>query len=289
MVSRKNAPVAPAVVRPAVTAEPGRRFSTRWMLLCGVATLAPFPQQARADVLVDGGETLDYNSGTTVIPGALLVGPGGLGSGTVNIDNGATVQLDTTNGSTASRIELGNGAGGNGTLNINGGTLAVNIADGTSPSTSIGRIWVGGGAANTTGGTGALNMSSGLISFQPVVPGTANYGALAIGRGTGVTGTFDQTGGTVQFLSGGAIDLGTQGGSGQYSLGNNAVFDAGHGGLTMYIGSRTGTGGETSTGTLNIGGNAQFTATSGVNSGGQLYVGDAGSTGSINQTGAGAR
>ncbi|MFZ5781135.1 MAG: autotransporter-associated beta strand repeat-containing protein [Pseudomonadota bacterium] len=241
---------------------------------------------AYADTIVDNGEVVTYPPP----PGqsfsdALVVGQSG--AGTVNINAGATVQMNTADGSTASRIELGNGAGSNGTLNINGGTLTVNIASGsTPPPTSIGRIWVGGGVNNTTGGTGVLNLSAGRIEFVSPTTTNTNYGALAIGRGAGVQGTLNQTGGTIQFQSGGAIDLGTQGGSGSYSLSNNAVFDAGNGGLTMYIGSRGGSGGQLSTGTLTIRDSAQFTMTTGPNSGGQLFVGDAGSTGTIHQSGA---
>ncbi|MDP1907623.1 MAG: hypothetical protein Q8K85_04950, partial [Hyphomicrobium sp.] len=158
---------------------------------------------ARADTTVDGGAIVSYPTGASSFSDALVIGHSG--AGTVNINNGAFVTINTTNGSTASRIEIGNGAGSNGTLNINGGTLAVNIAGGPTAGTSIGRIWVGGGRDNTAGGTGTLNLSSGLINFVPVVAGTGNYGGLAIGRGVGVLGTVNQTGGTIRFDSGGAI------------------------------------------------------------------------------------
>ncbi|MCF8533674.1 MAG: autotransporter-associated beta strand repeat-containing protein [Reyranella sp.] len=248
--------------------------------------MAPISISARADTIVDNGQTVDYNSGLTSFSDALVLGQ--VGSGTVNINGGATVQMNTMNGSTASRIEIGNGTGSNGALNINGGTLAVNIANGPTAGTSIGRIWVGGGRDNTTGGTGTLNLSSGLIDFVPVVAGTGNYGGLAIGRGVGVVGTVNQTGGTIRFDSGGAVDLGILGGTGSYDLRNGAVFDASHGGVTVYVGSRTGSGNQLSTGNLSIYDNAKFTLTTGENSGGQIFVGDAGSTGTILQTGTGS-
>ena len=256
------------------------------ILPCCWATLAPISLPVRADTTVDSGATVTYPSGASSFSDALIIGHSG--AGTVNINNSAFVTMNTTNGSTASRIEIGNGAGSNGTLNINGGTLAVNIAGGPTAGTSIGRIWVGGGRDNTTGGTGTLNLSSGLIDFVPVVAGTGNYGGLAIGRSAGVLGTVNQTGGTIRFDSGGAIDLGTQGGTGTYNLRNGAALDASHGGVTMYIGSRTGSGGQLSTGNLAIRDNATFTLTTGENNGGQLYVGDAGSTGTILQSGAGS-
>ena len=104
----------------------------------------------------------------------------------------------------------------------------------------LGRRW----PRQRDGGTGTLNLSSGLIDFVPVIAGTGNYGGLAVGRGVGVVGTVNQTGGTIRFDSGGAIDLGTQGGTGTYNLRNGAALDASHGGVTMYIGSRTGSDGQ---------------------------------------------
>ncbi len=239
---------------------------------------AAMPYAARADTIIDGGQTVTYPPSPPAFSDALTIGK--VGNGTVNVNSGATLQMNTVDGSTNSRIELGNGAGSTGTLNINGGTVTVNIAAGTAPAgTSIGRIWVGGGLNNTTGGTGTVNMSSGLVEFVSASTPNTNYGGLAIGRGTGVTGNFNQSGGTVRMSSGSAVDLGTQGGTGTYTLSQNAVFDAGHGGMTMYVGSRT------ASGTLEIKDNAQFTATSGPNPGGQLYVGDANATGLIKQSG----
>ena len=257
------------------------------MLLGCVATTAMMPLAGRADTIIDGGQVVTYPPSPPAFSDALTIGK--VGNGTVNLNSGATVQMNTANGSTNSRIELGNGAGSTGTLNVDGGTLTVNIAPGTAPAgTSIGRVWVGGGLNNTTGGTGVLNMSSGLIEFVNVTTPSTNYGGLAIGRGTGVQGTLNQTGGTIRLRSIEAVDLGTQGGTGNYTLSNNAVLDASTGGMTMYVGSRKGTGGQVSSGTLTIADNARLTMTSGTLGGGQLYVGDAGATGTIHQTGAGS-
>nr|WP_314073054.1 autotransporter domain-containing protein [uncultured Roseococcus sp.] len=252
--------------------------SKRALLLCGAAALTMVSAAARAEDVVDNGAVREYTAGSSVLPDTLVIGREG--EGTVAIHGGATVVMNTVDGSTDSRIEIGNG--GTGALRIDGGTLTVNIADGPTAGSSIGRIWVGGGQTNTTGGTGTLTMSSGLLEFTPVVAGTGNYGGLAIGRGAGVTGTVDQAGGTVRFQSGGAIDLGIFDGQGAYNLSGDAQLDAGHGGVTMYIGSRGG-GGE-----MEIRDSAAFTMTTGANSGGQLYVGDAGGTGIIRQSGPGS-
>ena len=257
------------------------------------------PSGARAqDVTVPNAGTITFDgSHSLTTSGAILAGTGAGVTGTVVIANGGVVTMNTTDASTASRIELGNG--GTGALVVHeGGSLIFNIANSTpseagGAATSIGRIWVGGGLGNTTGGTGTLTMDGGTIKFVPEVPGTKNYGGLAIGRGANVVGTVMQSGDSqVVFQSGGAIDLGTQGGRGTYSLTDNAVLDASNGGMTMYIGSRTstwtraGTGGGTpATGELDISGNARFTITTGANTGGLLYVGDAGATGVIDQSG----
>jgi outer membrane autotransporter protein len=255
-------------------------------VLYGISMLAALPSTSHADdITINGGSSA--NAGGAATSGAVLVGAGN--SGTLNVHAGDSLTLNTTDGSTASRIELGNG--GTGTMNIDGGTVTVNIANGASAGTSIGRIWVGGGASGTAGGSGTLNLSSGTLQFLPTVADTANYGAIAVGRGNGVTGDFKQSGGVTRFASAGAMDIGTEGGTGTYALSGNAVFDAGDGGMTMYVGSRTSGGagaGTASQGTVHVSDNAQFTLTTGSNSGGQLFVGDAGATGRIVQDGAGS-
>jgi outer membrane autotransporter protein len=255
-------------------------------VLYGISMLAAVPSTSHADdITINGGSSA--NAGGAVTSGAVLVGAGN--SGILNVHAGDSLTLNTTDGSTASRIELGNG--GAGTMNIDGGTVTVNIANGASAGTSIGRIWVGGGASGTAGGSGTLNLSSGTLQFLPTVAGTANYGAIAVGRGNGVTGDFNQSGGVTRFASAGAMDIGTEGGTGTYALSGNAVFDAGDGGMTMYVGSRTSGGagaGTASQGTVHVSDNAQFTLITGSNSGGQLFVGDAGATGTIVQDGAGS-
>ncbi|MDO9488637.1 MAG: autotransporter-associated beta strand repeat-containing protein, partial [Sphingomonadaceae bacterium] len=258
----------------------------RRLLLGSAATLAlslPLPVAHAADVVIANGQVGALGVLTT--GDAILVGAGT--SGTLDVAPGSVLTLNTTDASTAARLELGNG--GSGILNLTGGTIRFNIAASSAPApTAIGRLWVGGGIGNTTGGTGTFNMTSGLLEYVELDPNTLNFGGLAIGRGLGVTGTFNQSGGTVRFSSGGAIDLGTQGGTGSYRLSGDAVLDMGSGGGTVYVGSRTGTGGVTSTGSLRISDNASITLTTGGNTGGQLYVGDARSTGSIVQDGAGS-
>ncbi len=258
----------------------------RRLLQGSAATLAlslPLPAAHAADVVIANGQSGALGVLTT--GDAILVGAGT--SGTLDVAPGSVLTLNTTDASTAARLELGNG--GSGILNLTGGTIRFNIAASSAPApTAIGRLWVGGGIGNTTGGTGTFNMTSGLLDYVELDPDTLNFGGLAIGRGLGVTGTFNQSGGLVRFSSGGAIDLGTQGGAGSYTLSGDAVLDMGSGGGTFYIGSRTGAGGVTSTGSLRIADDARVTLTTGANSGGQLYVGDARSTGAIVQDGVGS-
>lgn len=240
---------------------------------------------AGADWTLPGaGTTLNLTFNTSPFD----IGTAG-GDATLTLQSGSVLTLNTTSGSSAGRLEIGNG--GTGTLNIDGGTIQVNLADtSTAPGTSIGRIWVGGGATNTTGGDGTVNMTGGELLYVANA-GSLNYGGLAIGRGTGVTGAFNQSGGTVRFSSTGSMDLGTQGGTGTYALSGDAVFDASSGGMTAYIGSRTsgaGGSGTAASGTLTISDNAQFSITTGSFTGGQLYVGDSKGVGVITQDGAGS-
>ncbi|MEW9573830.1 autotransporter domain-containing protein [Rhodanobacter sp. Si-c] len=255
------------------------------MLCIMLMALSPLPVLAN-DLVVSNGQTLALGSLTT--SDAVLVGNGS--AGTLDLGAGSNLVLNTTNESTVSRIEIGNG--GSGVLNLSGGSITFNIANGSpATATSIGHIWVGGGANNTSGGSGALNMTSGVIQFVPETVGTPNYGTIAVGEGTGVSGTFNQSGGEVEFQSGGALNVGALGGNGAYVLSGNAVMDAAQGGMTAYIGSGTSDNngsGATATGSLTISGNAQFAMMPGAQGNNQLFVGDAKSTGSIVQDGSGS-
>jgi autotransporter-associated beta strand protein len=248
------------------------------VLLYGASLLVPFGASAQDQIFNDGAP---HDLASTTTDHAVLVN----GGSALNIGSGSNLVVNTTDGSTDSRVELGNG--GNGTLNLGGGTITFNIADSASaPAASIGRIWIGGGADNTTGGNGTLNMSAGTIEFVPEDDTTLNYGAIAIGRGANVTGNFNQSGGVTSFQSSGAVDMGGAGGTGTYTLSNAAVFDASHGGMTMYVGSGSST--SEGTGTVRVSDNAQFTMTTGPIAGGQFYVGDARATGTFIQEGAGS-
>jgi fibronectin-binding autotransporter adhesin len=253
-------------------------------LLYGAGLLASFGAYAQEvthqDLLYDDGA--QHSLVSTETDHAVLVNSGS----TLAVGTGSNLVMDTTDGNTDSRIELGNG--GSGTLNLNGGTVTFHIADSAAaPGPSIGRIWIGGGV-DTTGGNGTLNMSAGTIQFLPENENdtTPNYGAIAIGRGANVTGNFNQSGGVTSFQSSGAMDMGAAGGTGTYTLSNDAVFDASHGGMTMYIGSGSAT--SEGSGTVSVLDQAQFTMTTGTIAGGQLYVGDARSTGTVIQDGAGS-
>ncbi|MFC3712995.1 autotransporter-associated beta strand repeat-containing protein [Sphingoaurantiacus capsulatus] len=260
------------------------RVTRRRLLLGSTALLAwASPAVRAADIVVTNGQTLAPVTLTT--SEAVRVGAGS--SGTLNLATGSLLTIDTTHGSTAGRLELGDG--GSGILNLSGGTIRFNIAASPSAgSTAVGRLWVGGGPTNTTGGTGIVTMTGGLIDYVELDPATRNYGGLAIGRGLGVVGTFNQSGGTVRIGSTVAIDIGTEGGTGSYRLSGDAALDVSDGGGTLYVGSRTDANGVASTGTLRISDNASITMITGSNSGGQFFVGDARATGSIIQDGAGS-
>lgn len=202
----------------------------------------------------------DVNSGLTL----------GLGSA-MNFTGGAPA---TTAG--AGYMRIGNDA--TATLNIEGGALTFNGDGGSNPA----RLWVGANSDSGTTSSGTLNMSSGSITFNDGA-GASDYGGLAIGRDGGVTGLFNQTGGSVTFNGESAIDIGTQGGTGTYSLSGNASFLATDN-ATLYVGSRTdqaGGIGAVSAGALSISGDASFT----VESATQVFIGDAKATGTVTQSG----
>lgn len=249
-----------------------------------------------------GGSISDINVGSTASPPVIVApaapdvygGPNGpltidfdatrfdvnsgltLGTGSSLIFNGGAPSTTAGNG----YMRIGNAAEGpvTTTVDINGGSLTFNGDGGGNPA----RLWIGANSDNGEISNATLNMTGGAITFNDGVGG-ADYGALAIGRDGGVTGVFNQSGGAVTFNGESAIDIGTQGGSGTYSLSGDASFLATDN-ATLYVGSRTNDGGSAGTvseGALNIGDDASFT----VQSATQVFIGDANATGTVTQSG----
>src|SRR5690606_29090496 len=105
------------------------------------------------------------------------------------------------------------------------------------------------------------------------------WATLDVGRHSGGDGVFHQSGGAID-LSGGAFQVGYEGGVGVYNL-SGGTFELGTG-STVYIGTADGAG-LSGTGTFNITGTGSFTQI-----GAQFYVANgAGSVGTITQDGAG--
>jgi fibronectin-binding autotransporter adhesin len=195
---------------------------------------------------VTGGTlTLDSTSAFTST-GLLFVGTSA-GSGTLNITAGTTLNIDT--GTDLARLRIGNG--GTGTLNLNGGNIIVNIPlDSVTPN-AFGKVSIGtnDGAdyASGTGGTGVANMTGGTLTINDA-NSTNNYGTLDVGRGLHATGTFNQSGGTV--TSGGALQVGYDGGVGAYNLSGGLLQQGARFGTHIYLGAgATGVGSITITGT----------------------------------------
>ncbi len=159
----------------------------------------------------------------------------------------------------APSFSVGNGSVGN--LTIGAGTN-LNFV----PTTGIARFMVGFGA----GGSGTVAMTGGTITSTEA---NGNYLVFDLGR-NGATGTFNQSGGTVNSANG-ALQIGVAGGNGTYNLSGNGVLTMAGGAGTVYLGD--GVGG---VGLLHVSDNASFTAT------GQMYVGNGGAVGTITQDGA---
>jgi len=245
------------------------------------------PDGPGGDMFVGGSGTgvLEINSGGSldVSGNWLFVGQNG-GNGTININSGGAI-LGNNN------IRLGrDGTGSVGRLNVNGGSIsavtgiitdnnhtgslsvtnggtvsvagniqlagnATSLVSGSSSQLSAsGELWIGGA---TSAGTNTMDMTGGTI----------NSGAwFVVGRDSGSSGVFNQSGGTVNAAttSGGAFAVvGSFGGStGEVNL-SNGSFNAQGAGLFVGEGGN-GTFTVSGTGDLNVtGGNLRI----GVNNG----------------------
>ncbi len=185
----------------------------------------------------DGGNFGTYNisGGTLTVNGGLHVGGNG-GNGTPS--NG-TFNLSGT-GSVTTTAEIDMGDGGNATMNVSGGTLSVgghfNMAGGQSPvvNQTGGSIMVSQdlNVGDNNGTVGTYNMSGGTL--QPGLAGSGAGGGVGGGGGAldigwNNTGTFNQTGGTVDLSSTSAHGLQFNGnaggaGNGTYNLSGGVLL-----------------------------------------------------------------
>ncbi len=163
-----------------------------------------------------------------------------------------------------SNLIVGDGENNTGTLNINGGT--VNLQSTTKSS----NFDVG-----SNGGTGVVNMTAGEVNSIE----NGGYNRIRVGNGEGSTGTFNQSGGTVDTAKG-SFSIGYEGGTGTYNLSNNAVLNSGN---VVHIGRGIRTGGGEAEGTLHLTDNAAFNLVSDAE--GWLYLGRWNSSGTIHQEG----
>ena len=232
-----------------------------------------------------GNGIVNVNDGTFFM-GAASSGAGGRGLA-IGIDTGAVGVFNLGNGAGAAALldaatnnalvtiggRLAEATGGTGTMTIkadgqlNQGTASINVGDdlGTGTLAVDGGVIQGGAGVfrvGTTGGNGTLTMSAGFIDR----PGNHD---LFLGNGLGSTGAFTQSGGTLD-LHGGHFQIG-EGGAGTYNITAGTVSNAGW----FHVGSGGG-----STGLMNV---ALSNAAS-VVSGGQLYVGNNGATGTTTVT-----
>ncbi len=270
------------------------------MALHGMLQAAGFPQSPL-------GSRLRFwlVSSTALSAGALMLSVSGAAAATVNVTNQSefdaaiqqaitTGQPNTINVLAPSTIYANTGLVLPGlasplNLNFNGAPIlgvgsdstvgSLTIGAGTNltftPTTDIARFRVG----RDLGGNGTVNMTGGTVTANETF---GQYLSLSVGVG-GATGTFNQSGGTVN-VAGGSFQVGVSGGQGTYNLSGNGAL-IGSGGpiyaTTVVVGDSIG-----GVGVLHISGNASFALTA--ETGGAVWVGNDGGVGTIAQDGAGS-
>ncbi len=259
-----------------------------------------------------GNSTYNLNGGSLQVGGGGL--QGALGSGTYAFNlGGGTVQVTGSALSTSVNANLtantysflntnglgatwsGNFTGANGGLVKTGaGDLAL-----TGTNSAFGTFLVAGGSVSqgagvvTTselavgtgaGNTASYNLSGGTINLPvgtppPIVGGSAS--SLRVGD-FGGTGTFNQTGGTVNVS--GSLNVGNQGGNGTYNV-SAGTLNLADGLYSLGRTTSSSPGGLASTGVVNLSGTGAINVVSG-----QFFLGDRDGTGpqgsgTLNQTG----
>jgi fibronectin-binding autotransporter adhesin len=268
--------------------------------------------------------TGSYGGDTQIAAGRLVAGSAGALSAetTVTVDAGATLEL------TADQTVAG--LAGSGDINTNtydftldgsddsafGGVISNSgnrwdSAYGTFTKSGSGTLTlegatIQGGEASIQGGQIAIEAYTSTVDYLAVGTGSGNSGTLAISGGTlnvgvalnvgdgGGTGTVEQTGGVVNVsptcddtANCASLTIGNEGGTGTYTISAGALNL--HGGLHN-LGRSSGAN-AASTGTLDISGSGAVVVGSASGVGGKLILGNAtagatnNGTGTINQTG----
>lgn len=210
-----------------------------------------------------GSSQYNLNGGTLEVGGSSLRGlyqnaPGGsyafnLGGGTIKVigsDLSTSVNAATV-ASTASIIDT-NGFNANWSGNLSGSGILNKTGTGTLTLTGTnsitGEFYVTGGeVAQTTGTSGikyyAVGSGAGNTGVASLSSGTLNVSqALQVGDYTG-TGTFNQTGGTINVAGpvvGASLNIGNQGGNGTYNLSGGQLNLGGVNGGLYSLGRATG-------------------------------------------------
>ncbi|WP_207916082.1 beta strand repeat-containing protein, partial [Aquabacter spiritensis] len=196
-------------------------------------------------------------SNTITVEGANgIVAPAGLSLP----GNGQPLILTFAQTSGSPRFDVGAGTG-----NIS----ALTLADGAEINFNVSAVALGM-RVGYNGGTGTVTMTGGAITMNDAA--SAGYGVLSVGYGADSTGTFTQSGGEV--ATGGALNLGVAGATGNYTLSGGSLHQGTRAGTHVYIGD--GAGGM---GTLTISGTGAFTA----DAGSYVDVGTDSGTGTIIQ------
>jgi fibronectin-binding autotransporter adhesin len=281
-------------------------------------TLGRVPEKAvfgdEAIINTSTGSIATISADTSVVPSGIIVGSGGASNG--RLDH--TAGVAATGGGNWMKIGHNGATGVYNLANTSaaGGTL-TGFGQGSGSMTVNGHLRVGGGDAGSggngtanvnTSGTLAItselhvgtNTSTGLLNFDN---GTVNIGgATFIGNGasggSGVTGTLNMSGGTLNKATGNQFRIGSGAGNGFFSISGGTFNNNGssefqigdgagsHGTVTL---SGSGTintnswvsiGRSTGTGVLNVSGGTLNKT----NGGSAFIVGD-GSTGTLNQSG----
>ena len=209
--------------------------------------------------------TIDTNGLNATFSGG-FAGTGGFtktGEGALILNGTTDLQSDST---VSGLLKVGAGSGKSGTLNLSS-DLTILVTN------TIGRLQVG-----VDGGTGTANFTTGASFKIDDSAASGVWGTLDVGRGTGSIGTVSHSAGLVD-ISGGAFQLGYEGGHGTYTIGYGAEVK-GSTGSTVYVGD--GVGGQ---GTLNILNGGKFTQGTTDVPGTQIFLGNDGGVGKIHQQG----
>jgi len=228
----------------------------------GLAGTGGFAKSGTGAMILGGNSVL---GGDSTSEGDLVISGPGATPASFTVDEDTTLDIHRIAGGQSNLI-VGSGAGQVGTLHIvEGGAVTLHSEGGNS------NLHIGMG-----GGTGTVEMIGGSLTFDNAGGG---YNRLRVGSGTGSTGTFNQSSGTVDTADGSFV-IGFEGGTGTYNLSGDAALTVGN---IFQIGRGLPDNSVVSRGTLNISDNAVFHMTN--TASGWLALGLWGSHGTINQSG----